>query len=78
MASSNSSTMFAALEPGVLTARPSLTVAAIAVVAVMLLSRIVAPTIDAREPQAVKPRIPIIGHLIGMISHGTDYLSTIL
>ncbi|TEA10841.1 Cholesterol 7-alpha-monooxygenase [Colletotrichum sidae] len=35
------------------------------------------PTLDAREPPLWRPKIPVIGHLIGMIRHGPHYFKTI-
>ncbi|KAH7126159.1 cytochrome P450 [Dactylonectria macrodidyma] len=40
---------------------------------VSLLSALVAPKMDASEPPIVKPTIPLIGHIIGIIRHQTDY-----
>lgn len=30
---------------------------------------------DAREPQRVRPTIPLIGHVIGLVRHGVEYCS---
>lgn len=48
------------------------------IVAALLAARFITASIDPREPPAVKHRIPIIGHLIGMIAGGTDYLPATL
>jgi hypothetical protein len=45
------------------------------VVAVILLfvwQRLAIP-MDAREPHLITPKIPFIGHLIGMMRYQTDY-----
>ncbi|KAM0211938.1 hypothetical protein ACHAQI_005092 [Fusarium lateritium] len=44
-----------------------------AAVALSLLNRLLTPRIDPREPPVVKPRIPWIGHIIGVIRHQADY-----
>ncbi len=30
---------------------------------------------DAKEPPAIQPKIPFIGHVIGLLQHGTAYYS---
>ena len=37
------------------------------------LIRTLSPRIDPREPPLVKPRIPLIGHIIGMMRHQAEY-----
>jgi hypothetical protein len=49
------------------------TVVLAAAVALSLLNRLLTPRIDPREPPVVKPRIPWIGHIIGVIRHQADY-----
>ncbi|KAF4993225.1 hypothetical protein FGRMN_6589 [Fusarium graminum] len=44
-----------------------------AAVALVLLNRLLTPRIDPREPPVVKPTIPWIGHIIGVIRHQADY-----
>lgn len=44
-----------------------------AAVALSLLNRLLSPRIDPREPPVVKPTIPWIGHIIGVIRHQADY-----
>ncbi|KAK2043622.1 cytochrome P450 [Colletotrichum somersetense] len=43
----------------------------------MLLHRFSSPEMDEREPPPMKPRIPIIGHLLGMIWHQSGYFKTL-
>ncbi|KAH7136712.1 cytochrome P450 [Dactylonectria estremocensis] len=38
-----------------------------------LLNALLAPKMDASEPPTVKPTIPLIGHIIGIIRHQSDY-----
>jgi hypothetical protein len=54
----------------------SLLVAAATVVAVIL-HRFLAIDYDPREPPIIKPRIPYIGHILGIIRHGTKYFDTV-
>ncbi|KAF4952726.1 hypothetical protein FSARC_12576 [Fusarium sarcochroum] len=42
-------------------------------VALSLLNRLLTPRLDPREPPTVKPKIPWIGHIIGIIRHQSDY-----
>lgn len=46
---------------------------AAAVAAVLLLLNFSKPKLDPREPIAVKPSIPFIGHMIGIIRHQAKY-----
>ncbi|KAF4334052.1 cytochrome P450 monooxygenase 8B1, partial [Fusarium beomiforme] len=43
------------------------------IVAFALLNRLLTPRIDPREPPVIKPSIPWIGHIIGLIRHQADY-----
>ncbi|KAF5634209.1 cytochrome P450 monooxygenase 8B1 [Fusarium sp. NRRL 52700] len=43
------------------------------IVAFALLNRLLTPRIDPREPPVVKPSIPWVGHIIGIIRHQADY-----
>ncbi|KAF4980542.1 hypothetical protein FZEAL_3477 [Fusarium zealandicum] len=38
-----------------------------------LLTRLLSPRLDPREPPVVRPTIPLIGHIIGIIRHQSDY-----
>jgi hypothetical protein len=40
---------------------------------ILLLWRVLNPRLDEREPPILKPRIPIIGHLIGMFKYSHAY-----
>jgi hypothetical protein len=42
-------------------------------VALSLLNYLLTPRLDPREPPAVKPTIPWIGHIVGIIRHQADY-----
>ncbi|KAK4238140.1 cytochrome P450 [Achaetomium macrosporum] len=47
---------------------------AIAVVVVgFLILHILSPSVDPREPPLVKPRIPLIGHILGLMRHQASY-----
>ncbi|KAK2057169.1 hypothetical protein LY76DRAFT_516842 [Colletotrichum caudatum] len=43
----------------------------------ILLHRFSSPEMDEREPPPMKPRIPIIGHLLGLIWHQSGYFKTL-
>lgn len=43
------------------------------VVALSLLNYLLTPRLDPREPPTVKPTIPWIGHIVGIIRHQADY-----
>lgn len=49
------------------------TTALAVIVAFALLNRLLTPRIDPREPPVVKPSIPWVGHIIGIIRHQADY-----
>lgn len=40
---------------------------------VLLLWRLVSPSLDPREPPLLKPKIPIIGHLVGLVGEQTHF-----
>lgn len=41
----------------------------------LVLNHVIKPTIDPREPPILKPRLPLIGHIFGLLQHGVDYFS---
>ncbi|OLN81971.1 25-hydroxycholesterol 7-alpha-hydroxylase 3, partial [Colletotrichum chlorophyti] len=43
----------------------------------IVLQKVLYPEIDAREPPPMKPKIPIIGHLVGIIQHQSQYLKVL-
>lgn len=43
----------------------------------LFLSWLLSPKIDPNEPPVVKPRIPLIGHIIDMIYYKSDFLKRI-
>jgi hypothetical protein len=51
---------------------PSIYLAA-ATVLLLLLQRL-NPHMDPQEPPLVKPTVPFIGHLVGMIKHQAEYI----
>ena len=55
--------------------RNGVAVLAIAVlpVLVVLLKRLLFPTFDAREPPVLRPRIPVVGHLIAMARQKSSF-----
>lgn len=44
-------------------------------VAYLSLSYVVNPAIDLREPPILKSRLPLVGHVVGLLWHGVDYFS---
>ena len=51
------------------------TTGAIAIVAflALVIPWIWTPKLDPREPQLIKPTIPLIGHILGLIQHQAKY-----
>ncbi|RGP80661.1 putative phenylacetyl- ligase [Fusarium longipes] len=49
------------------------TAALAAVIALSLLNYVLTPRLDPREPPTIKPTIPWIGHILGIIRHQADY-----
>jgi len=35
------------------------------------------PPMDSREPPVLKPKIPMVGHIVGLAQHGIDYLEVL-
>ncbi|KAK6222082.1 hypothetical protein QIS74_04337 [Colletotrichum tabaci] len=52
------------------------TVAVVLALAIFI-HRFSSPELDKREPPPMKPKIPIIGHLVGMIRHQSRYFKTL-
>ncbi len=50
----------------------ALALAAVVIAAALLLS-LATPRLDAQEPPLVKPSVPLIGHMIGIIRHQARY-----
>ncbi|KAH7014196.1 cytochrome P450 [Microdochium trichocladiopsis] len=50
---------------------------AIAVVLALLVHRLSTPRLDPREPPLLKPTIPLVGHIIGLIRNGVDFFVTL-
>lgn len=50
---------------------------AVAVVLLSLLYRFSSPQMDPREPPAVKPVIPLVGHIVGLVRHGVDFFEVL-
>ena len=46
---------------------------ALALVGIMLAQRLLAPRLDPREPPVLKPRIPLVGHIIGLLRHRSNF-----
>ncbi|KPA43946.1 7-alpha-hydroxycholest-4-en-3-one 12-alpha-hydroxylase, partial [Fusarium langsethiae] len=62
------------LRSGNLSSSSVWTTAAIATsIALSLLNYLLTPRLDPREPPVVKPTIPWIGHILGIIRHQADY-----
>lgn len=51
--------------------------AAIALVTVLFVYRYAARKIHPKEPSVVAPRVPFVGHLIGMAMHGGKYVKNL-
>lgn len=58
----------------ILTNRLFLTVVTVLIIG-FLVNHLSSPKFDPREPPLVKPRIPIIGHLIGLIRYQNEYFN---
>ncbi|KAK1752886.1 cytochrome P450 [Echria macrotheca] len=68
-------TVYSTQLPGLDALNSSTVVAAISMVLLgLLLQTALAPRIDAQEPPLLKPRIPLVGHIIGFFRHQADYL----
>ncbi|KAM5347244.1 hypothetical protein ACJ41O_010249 [Fusarium nematophilum] len=68
------STLVADIANGNFSSATAVTTALLAGAAILsLLSRLLTPRLDPREPPVVKPTIPLIGHIIGIIRHQSDY-----
>lgn len=48
---------------------------ALLVVTFFALSHVVKPAIDPREPPILEPRLPLVGHIVGLLQYGVDYFS---
>jgi hypothetical protein len=44
---------------------------------VVLLHRYASIDYDPREPPIIKPKVPYIGHILGIIIHGTKYFEIV-
>jgi hypothetical protein len=53
-------------------------VAVILAAAAGLVQKWLSPTVDAREPPLVPPRIPVIGHIISMIREKAGFYTRLL
>jgi hypothetical protein len=42
---------------------------------IVSLAHLLSPPHDGREPPVLKPRIPVIGHLLSIIRHQSTFLS---
>ena len=42
-----------------------------------LLYKLAPSRMDPREPPLLKPRPPLIGHIIGLARHGVDYIDSL-
>lgn len=38
-----------------------------------ILNKILTPTMDPNEPPLIKPKFPLIGHIVGIIQHQSGY-----
>lgn len=38
-----------------------------------ILNKILTPNMDPNEPPLIKPKVPLIGHIIGIIQHQSGY-----
>jgi len=54
--------------------RGSATIAVILITMILfVLTRLISPTLDPKEPPLLKSKIPIVGHIIGIIRLQTSY-----
>ncbi|KAF9878224.1 prostacyclin synthase [Colletotrichum karsti] len=44
---------------------------------IVIVGKLSSPNLDEREPPAMKPRIPVIGHLLGMIKHQAHFFKSL-
>lgn len=56
------------------TASP-LTIGIVVMVLALLIHFFASPRLDPREPPELKPRIPFVGHIIGLFRHQASYYS---
>jgi hypothetical protein len=54
-------------------ASPTLLLVAGVPVLLYLIIEFLRPKLDSQEPPLVRPKIPLIGHVIGLIQHGNSY-----
>ena len=47
---------------------------AIAFVLLLLLGRLLEPSTSKQEPPLVRAKVPLFGHLLGLLRHGNAYL----
>jgi len=52
-----------------------MTIGIVVVVLGLLIRFIASPRLDPREPPVLKPRIPLVGHIIGLFRHQASYYS---
>jgi hypothetical protein len=72
----DSSSIAGAGAAAAITSKPIVTVLVLLAVAA-LVGHVLSPNVDGREPPVLKPRIPIIGHLISMIRDQAHFLSRV-
>lgn len=58
------------------TATRYLAITAVAIL-VSLIYKFSSPPMDSREPPLLKAKIPIVGHIVGLVRHGIDYLEVL-
>lgn len=56
---------------------PVLLYLAISVVVLHLLGKIITPKVDQHEPPILKPRLPLIGHILGLMKYEANYFSVL-
>lgn len=44
----------------------------------LLLQRYVSPSLDPLEPPLLKPRVPLVGHIISMFQEGSGFYTRLL
>lgn len=52
-------------------------IVAVMALAILTYTLLFLPPYDRREPPMLQPRIPFLGHLIGMFTQGASFLSSI-
>lgn len=50
---------------------------AVLVVVLHFLGKVISPKVDQHEPPILKPRLPLIGHILGLMKYEANYFSVL-